>query len=112
MHILEVAWRVIVVVVQVLVVVGVIAGIIAWSRRGFRIPRQIHRLALSLFIAGIVVAVGSYVAQVRSLSFTALVLLGLPLSAYVGWVIAGCPTNEPESGRRMDISRVGSRKQK
>ena len=105
MHILEVAW-------QILVVAGVIAGVIAWSRRGFRVPVQIHRLALGLFIVGTLVAVGSYVTHVRSLSFTALVMLGLPISAYAGWVIAGCPPNEPENGRRMDLSRVGEHRRK
>ena len=101
MHILEMVW-------QALLVAGVITGIIAWRRRDFRIPRQIHRLSLCLFVIGALVALGAYAAQVRSLSFTLLVLLGLPLSAYVGWVVAGCPPNEPKSGGRMDISGVGS----
>jgi CHASE2 domain-containing sensor protein len=93
LKILEAAWA-------ILCLIGIIAGIIAWQRRGFSIPRAIHIAAAALLAIGATAAVISRVMGIWSLGLTTLLCLGFPASAYVGWIVAGCP--EPESRRRRE----------
>ncbi len=82
-----------------LCLIGLIAGVIAWVRRGFAVPRVVHVTARILVLVGVGVTAALLASGIRSLSFSVFMILGFPAWAYVGWFICGCP---PEDQKRKD----------
>ena len=85
--------------------IGWIAGVIAWVRRGFGTPRSVHVTAISALIA--------FMTGIRSTGFTVFALLGFPAWAYAGWFFMGCPDGTGRANpNRYDISGVLKDKRK
>jgi len=89
-----------------LCLIGWIAGVIAWVRRGFGVPRVVHVTARILVLVGVGVTAALLASGIRSLSFSVFMILGFPAWAYVGWFICGCPTEEQKKPEGYDISQA------
>lgn len=94
-----------------LCVISWIAGVVAWVRRGFGVPRAVHVTALVLLLIGVVTTAGLFIAGIRSIGFSVFALFGFPIWAYVGWFLCGCPPEEPKE-EGYDISRALSEDKK
>lgn len=91
----------------VLCAVGWIAGIVAWVRRGFGVPRVVHLTAAVSVVAGAISAAIAFKFGIRSVGFTAFALLGFPAWAYAGWFLLGCPGEDRQNqSQGYDLSGV------
>lgn len=90
----------------VLCAIGWLAGVIAWARRGFGIPKPVHATAGALIVVGIISAAVAYGAGIRSLWFTVCAVVGFPAWAYAGWFFMGCPG--PDRKQVMDAYDISA----
>jgi hypothetical protein len=80
----------------ILWLVGWVSGIVAWAKRGYGIPRGVHRVARVMVGVGAVVAAAVFVCGVRELGFTLFMLIVLPAWTYVIWFLLGCPFRDKD----------------
>ena len=92
--------------------IGWIAGVTAWVRRGFGVPRVVHVTARILIFVGVALTAALLASGIRSVSFSVFMVLGFPTWAYVGWFICGCPAEHKKEQTGYDISEaLGKNKQ-
>ena len=95
-----------------LCLIGWIAGVTAWVRRGFGVPHVVHVTARILVLVGIAVTMALLASGARFVSFSVFMILGFPAWAYVGWFICGCSAEDRKKPEGYDISEALGKSEK